>query len=41
MTRTHSRFIPGEEVATVTEWDFGAVDQVSVRFAAKLKAQAA
>lgn len=40
MTRTHSRFIPGEEVGTVTEWNFGAVDQASVRFAAKLKAQA-
>lgn len=40
MTRNHTRFIPGEEVATVTEWDFGAVDQASVRFAAKLKAQA-
>lgn len=40
MVRNHARFIPGEEVATVTEWDFGAVDQVSVRFAAKLKAQA-
>jgi flagellar assembly protein FliH len=40
MTRAHSRFIPGEEVGVVTEWDFGAVDQSSVRFAAKLKAQA-
>ncbi|MDR7308895.1 flagellar assembly protein FliH [Rhodoferax saidenbachensis] len=41
MTRSqHARFIPGEEVGTVTEWDFGAVDQASVRFAAKLKAQA-
>lgn len=39
-TRTHSRFIPGEEVGAVTEWNFGAVDQASVRFAAKLKAQA-
>lgn len=35
----NARFIPGEEVGTVTEWDFGAVDQASVRFAAKLKAQ--
>jgi flagellar assembly protein FliH len=40
MTRTHARFIPGEEVATVAEWDFGAVDKASIRFAAKLKAQA-
>jgi flagellar assembly protein FliH len=40
MTRSHhARFIPGEEIGTVTEWDFGAVDQASVRFAAKLKAQ--
>lgn len=38
--RTHSRFIPGEEIEAVTDWDFGAVDQKSVRFAAKLKAQA-
>lgn len=40
MSRNQARFIPGEEVATVTEWDFGAVDQASVRFAAKIKAQA-
>jgi len=40
MTRNQARFIPDEEVATVTEWDFGAVDQASIRFAAKLKAQA-
>ena len=39
MTRTHSRFIPGEEVGVVTDWQFGAVDQSSLRFAAKLKAQ--
>jgi flagellar assembly protein FliH len=39
MSRGHSRFIPGEDVATVTEWDFGAVDHSAVRFAAKLKAQ--
>lgn len=39
MTRTHSRFIPGEEVGVVTDWQFGAVDQASLRFAAKLKAQ--
>lgn len=40
MSRNQARFIPGEEVATVAEWDFGAVDQASVRFAAKIKAQA-
>ncbi len=39
MTRNHSRFIPGEEVGAVTDWQFGAVDQASIRFAAKLKAQ--
>lgn len=40
MSRGHSRFISGEDVATVAEWDFGAVDHSAVRFAAKLKAQA-
>jgi flagellar assembly protein FliH len=40
MSRAHSRFIPGEEINTATEWSFGAVDQASLRFAAKLKAQA-
>lgn len=39
MSRGHSRFISDEDVATVTEWDFGAVDHTAVRFAAKLKAQ--
>jgi flagellar assembly protein FliH len=39
MSRGHSRFISDEDVATVAEWDFGAVDQSAVRFAAKLKAQ--
>lgn len=40
MTRAHSRFIAGEDVGVVTEWEFGAVDQSAVRFAAKLKEQA-
>jgi len=40
MTRAHSRFIPGDQVGVVTGWDFGAMDQPSSRFAAKLKAQA-
>ncbi len=40
MSRNQARFISGEDVTTVTEWDFGAVDQSAVRFAAKLKAQA-
>lgn len=39
MSRGHSRFISDEDVATVAEWDFGAVDHSAVRFAAKLKAQ--
>jgi flagellar assembly protein FliH len=40
MTRAHSRFIPGEEIGVVTDWNFGDVDQASVRFTAKLQAQA-
>jgi flagellar assembly protein FliH len=40
MTRTSSRFISSEQIGAVTDWDFGAVDQASLRFAAKLKAQA-
>lgn len=39
MTRTSNRFISGENLGPVAEWNFGAVDQASVRFAAKLKAQ--
>jgi flagellar assembly protein FliH len=39
MTRTHSRFISGEDIGAVVGWDFGAVDQASVRFAAKVKAR--
>jgi flagellar assembly protein FliH len=39
MTRAQSRFIPGEEIGSVTDWNFAAVDQTSLRFAAKLKAQ--
>ena len=39
MTRTQSRFISGENLGSVSEWSFGAVDQASVRFAEKLKAQ--
>ena len=40
MTRNHNRIIPGEELGTVAGWDFGAVDQAAVRFAAKVKAGA-
>lgn len=40
MTRSNNRFIPGEELGVVADWNFAAVDQSSVRFAAKLKEQA-
>jgi flagellar assembly protein FliH len=39
MTRAQNRFIPGEEIGSVADWNFAAVDQTSLRFAAKLKAQ--
>ena len=39
MLRNNNRFIPGEQLGPVAGWDFGAVDQVSVRFAAKVKAR--
>lgn len=41
MTRNQSRFISGEELGTVAGWEFAAVDQASVRFAAKVRAQEA
>lgn len=40
MSRAFSSFISDEDIGTVTDWKFGAVDQSSLRFAAKLKAQA-
>ena len=40
MSRNQARFIPQSELADATEFDFSAVDQISLRFAAKLKAQA-
>ncbi len=40
MTRLNSKFIADEDIVAVSEWDFGAVDHASIRFAAKLKAQA-
>ena len=40
MNRNQARFIPGEEIGSVTDWDFGDVDKSSARFAAKLAAQA-
>lgn len=40
MSRAHSSFIPSESIRVATDWEFGAVDQAALRFAAKLKAQA-
>lgn len=40
MSRNQARFISKEELGDATEFDFSAVDQISLRFAAKLKAQA-
>ncbi len=40
MSRAHSTFIPAEQVENATDWNFSAVDQAALRFAAKLKAQA-
>jgi len=39
MTRNQSRIIPGEQLGVFASWDFGAVDEASVRFAAKVKAR--
>lgn len=39
MTRPHSRFIASDDIGSAVGWDFGAVDQASVRFAAKVKAR--
>ncbi len=43
MTRNQNRFISGENIGAgaVANWDFDAVDQASVRFAAKVKAREA
>lgn len=40
MSRTQAKFISRDQLGVVTDWDFGAVDQSSLRFAAKVKAQA-
>lgn len=40
MSRAHSTFIPAEDIGAVADWNFQAVDQAALRFAAKLKAQA-
>ena len=39
MTRQQSRFIASDDINAVVGWDFGPVDQTSIRFAAKVKAQ--
>lgn len=39
MTRVHNRFIASDDVDSAVGWEFGAVDQASVRFAAKVKAR--
>ncbi len=40
MTRSHNKFIADEDIIAVTGWNFAAVDQASIRFAEKPKAQA-
>jgi len=37
--RNYSRFIPGEEIDAVEQWDFGAVDTTGLLLAAQAKAQ--
>ncbi|MEI8170803.1 MAG: FliH/SctL family protein [Rhodoferax sp.] len=37
--RNYTRFIPGEEIDAVEQWDFGAVDTASLLLAAKGKAR--
>jgi len=40
MSRYQNRIISAESIGSVTDWNFAAVDQTSLRFAAKLKVQA-
>lgn len=37
--RNYSRFIPGEEIGAVEQWDFGAVDTAGLLLAAQARAQ--
>jgi flagellar assembly protein FliH len=37
--RNYTRFIPGEEIGAVEQWDFGAVDTRAVLLAAQVKVQ--
>ena len=39
--RNYTRFIPGEEIGAVEQWDFGAVDTRAVLLAAQVKVQQA
>ena len=39
MARNQNRFVSGENIGAVTDWNFAAVDQNSLRFAAKLREQ--
>lgn len=39
MTQNRSRFVSGDEIGSFSGWSFEDVDQASVRFAAKLRAQ--
>ena len=40
MSRSHSSFIPSEDIVAASGWTFDPVDQAALRFAAKVKAQA-
>jgi flagellar assembly protein FliH len=40
MSRAQSAFIPSDRIQAVSDWNFTAVDQSAIKFAAKLKAQA-
>lgn len=40
MSRAHSSYIPADQIGSVADWNFAAVDQSAIKFAAKLKAQA-
>jgi flagellar assembly protein FliH len=40
-TRNYTRFIPGEEIGAVQQWDFGAVDNRAALLAAQVKVQQA
>lgn len=37
--RNYSKFIPGEEISTFEQWDFGAVDTASLLLAAQVRAR--